>query len=83
MRAWVGGPDCLPRVGGKVLRTFVTILFCAFPGIFRAVAVAVGPDDVDAVGDAIEERAGHAFVAEYLGPVFRGRLVVSRMLWRS
>ena len=48
--------------------------FCAVLSVFEAVAVAVGLDDVDAVGDAVEERAGHTLVAEYVGPVLKGQV---------
>ena len=46
----------------------------AFLGVLKAVAVAVGLDDVDAARDAVEERSGHAFVAQYLGPVLEGQV---------
>ena len=48
--------------------------FCAFLGVFQPVAFPVGLDDVDAVRDAVEQRAGHAFIAKYFGPVLEGQV---------
>ena len=46
----------------------VATLSSAF-GLAQSVAFAVGFEDVDAVGEAVEEGAGEAFVAEDFGPL--------------
>ena len=49
----------LPLGGGEFLWNFFVFAFCAFLGVFEAVAISVGLNDVDAVGDAVKQRAGH------------------------
>ena len=49
----MGSPlGCLPRGGGAVLWNLAMFSFCAVLSVFEAVAVAVGLDDVNAVGNA-------------------------------
>ena len=54
-----------------------------FFALLESVAHPVHLEDVDVVGEAVEERAGQALGAEYLGPLIEGRLVVTRVEARS
>ena len=40
----------------------------------EAVAVAVHPQDVDVVGETVQQRPGHAFRSEHLGPLIEGQV---------
>ena len=42
--------------------------------LLEAVAVAVHLQDVDVMGEAVEESAGEAFRTEDLGPFFEGQV---------
>ncbi len=53
---------------------FCLLAFCPSFGCLQAAAFPVGLDDVDAVGNAVEQRARHAFVAKDLSPVFDGQV---------
>ena len=44
------------------------------PAAFEAIAVAVHLDDVDVVGEAIQQGSGEAFGAEDLGPLVEGQV---------
>ena len=43
-------------------------------GLFESVALSVGFDDVDSVGEAVKESSGEPLRAEDLGPVFEGEI---------
>ena len=49
----------------------------------EAVAVAVHLQDLDVVGEPVQQRTGEAFRPEDLDPLSKGRLVVTRMDPRS
>ena len=51
--------------------------------LVEPIAVAVHLEDVDVVGEAVEERSGKPLGAEHLGPFVEGRLVVTRVEPRS
>ena len=53
---------------------FFSSSFRAFLGVSETVAFAVGLDDVDAVGESVEECAGESLVAEDLGPLLEGEV---------
>ena len=36
--------------------------------------LSLGFEDVATMGDAVQDRAGEAFAAEHLGPVFKGQV---------
>ena len=44
----------------------------ALPALSQPVAFAVHLEDVDVVGEPVEERAGEALRAEHLGPLVEG-----------
>jgi len=60
-----------PPRGGGLFWIFSVFFFLAF-GVLEAVTLSVNFNDVDTVRESVEERAGEAFVAEDLGPVFKG-----------
>ena len=43
-------------------------------GLLEAVAVAVHGQDADVMGEPVEQRAGQALGAEYLGPVLERKV---------
>ena len=43
-------------------------------GVSQAVAVAVAGEDVDVMGEAVEECAGEALASEYGGPFVEGEV---------
>ena len=49
----------------------------------EAVAVAVHLQNMDVVGEPVQQRAGEAFRPEHLDPLSKGRLVVTGMDPRS
>ena len=68
-RAW-RAPD-LPRSEhrGRLAASRVLGPPLALLALFEAIAVAVHFEDVDVVGQPIEQRAGQPFGAEYAGPL--------------
>ena len=46
----------------------------AFPGVVEAVALAVGLQDVDTVGQPVEQGPGHPLVAQDFGPLLEGQV---------
>jgi len=50
-------------------RSFPALGSIARPALSQAVAFAVHLEDVDVVGEPVEERAGEALRAEHLGPL--------------
>ena len=61
----------LPRGGGGFFWIFAGFFPLAFLGAPEPVTLSVGFNDVDPVGESVEERAGETFVAQYLGAVFK------------
>ena len=53
------------------------------PAALEPVALAVHLQDVDVVGEPVQQRSGEAFRAEDLGPFGEGRLVVTMTEPRS
>ena len=57
---------------------FTSGLFAAPPApgprLFQAVAFAIHLQDMNVVGEAIEQRAGQSFRAEHAGPVLEGQV---------
>ena len=51
--------------------------------MLEAVALPVHLQDVDVVGEAVQQRSGEALRPEDLGPLVEGELVVTRMEPRS
>ena len=62
-----------PR-GGKFFLIFSVFFSAAFPGVVEAVALAVGLQDMDAVGQSVEQGPGHPFVAQDFGPLLEGQV---------
>ena len=63
--------------GGRLFWIFSVwsfVLLATSFGALEAVALTVGFEDVDAMGEAVEHGAGEAFVAEDLGPVLEGQV---------
>ena len=46
----------------------------ALPAVPEAVAVAVHLQDMDVVGEPVQQRAGEAFRAKYFGPLIEGQV---------
>ena len=63
------------RRGRKV---FIGAGLAPFLRGFQAVAFPLGFDDVDAVGEPVEQRACETFIAQHLGPVLEGKVGVER-----
>ena len=53
---------------------FFSFSFCAQFGISKTVAFAVGFDDMDTMGEPIEQCPGEPLVAEDLGPLLEGEI---------
>jgi len=49
-------------------------MLVSLPAVLEAVAVPVHFEDVDMVGEAIEECSGQPFRAKYLGPLVEGQV---------
>ena len=50
-------------------------------GLFESVALSVGFDDVDSVGEAVKESSGEPLGTEDLGPTLKGEIVLGIRLW--
>ncbi len=68
------GVSSPPLGEGGFFCFFSLFSFGAALCVFEPVAFSVGFDDVDAVGNAVEQRAGEAFVSEDLGPLLEGQV---------
>ena len=66
-----------------VVRRVRDLVGGALPAVAEAVALAVHLQDVDVVGEPVQQRAGEAFRPEHLDPLSKGRLVVTGMDPRS
>src|SRR5712691_7975140 len=69
-RAW-RAPD-LPRSEHRVRLTAILVFLClalALLALFEAIAVAVHFEDMDVVGQPIEQRAGQPLGPEHAGPL--------------
>ena len=49
-------------------------LLASFLRILKPIALAVGLEDVNAVGQAVEQRAGQPFAAHHLRPLLEGQI---------
>ena len=74
--AWLAGQV---RSGAGVRRSGVVRIIRnlgsnALPAVAEAVAVAVHLQDMDGVGETVQQRAGEAFRAKYFGPLIEGQV---------
>ena len=53
---------------------FSCFLFLRIVHVFKSISFAVGLDDVDAVGDAVEQCPGEPFIEKDFGPLFEGQV---------
>ena len=74
-------------VSGSGVRQVPRFLLCGFGGIRRAIleteAIVSGFENVAAVGETVEQRGRHLWVAEHGGHSPKRRLVVTMTLGRS
>ncbi len=71
------------RIESGVFRRVRDLVGGALPAVAEAVAVAVHLQDMDVVGEPVQQRAGEAFRSEPSVHSSKGRLVVTRMEPRS
>ena len=66
------GPQVRSESG--VFRLVRDLVGGALPAVPEAVAVAVHLQDMDVVGEPVQQRAGEAFRSEHLGPLVEGQV---------
>ena len=63
------GPGCAAGAGAVALRSGLKIR-----RVFEAPAVVAGLDNVAVMGEAVEERGGHLWIAEHAWPFAEGEV---------
>ena len=46
----------------------------AFAGVFETVAFSIGLDDVNPVGQSVQQRSGESFAAHHFSPLLKGQI---------
>lgn len=64
----------LPPGGGRFFWILSLFILCSFLGVPETVAGSVGLNDVDSVGNTVEEGAGEPFASKDLRPVLEGKI---------
>ena len=62
------------RIESGVFRLVRDLVGGALPAVAEAVAVAVHLQDMDVVGEPVQQRAGEAFRSEHLGSLVEGQV---------
>ena len=65
------GPPGQPRARWSSRRIWG---FAPFSALVETIALAVHFQDMDMVGEAVQQRPGQAFGAEHLGPLVEGKI---------
>ncbi len=76
-----GGPQ--PQSESGIVRIIRDLGDSVLPATLETVALAVHLQDVDVVGEAVQQGPGQPLRAEDLGPLVEGQVVVTRMEPRS
>ena len=64
-----------PVAPGRLSVSFLLLAGClAAFGVLQTVAFAVGFQDVDAMGQAVQQGSGQALAAQHFGPLLKGQI---------